>query len=116
MDTLAINKDLDEMQHDAAFHQGLYCFLCLKQPSGTEIRVRASDRHFRQMRRNNKFGTKNMNLATTIGERKIAGENFCQVSERLLGLKIIVSCCLMVINVNLNCQLTPQLSTPHFGS
>ena len=45
----------------------------------------------------------NMNLATTIGERKIAGENFCQASERLL----IASCRLMVINVYLNCQLTP---------
>ena len=25
------------MQHNAAFHQGLHCFLRLKQPSGTEI-------------------------------------------------------------------------------
>ena len=30
-----------------------------------------------------------MNLATTIGERKFAGENFCLASERLLRLKII---------------------------
>ena len=52
-----------------------------------------------------------MNLVTTIGERKIAGEIFCLASERLLRLKIIASCRLMVINVYLNCQLTPQLST-----
>ena len=57
-----------------------------------------------------------MNLATTIGERKIAGENFCLASERLLWLKIIASRRLMVINVYLNCQLTPQLSTTQFGS
>ena len=79
-------------------------------------RVRATDRHCRQMQRNNKFGAKNMNLATTIGERKIAGENFCLVSECLLRLKIIALCRLMVINVYLNCQLTPQLSTIKFGS
>ena len=47
-------------------------------------RVRATDRHCRQMRRNNKFGAKNCNLATTIGERKIASENFCLASERHL--------------------------------
>ena len=43
-------------------------------------RVRATDRHCRQMRRNNKFGSKNCNLATTIGERTIASENFCFLS------------------------------------
>ena len=80
------------------------------------LRVRATDRHCCQMRRNNKFGAKNMNLATSIGERKNAGENFCLASERLLQLKIIASCCLMVINVYHNCQLTPQLSTTQFGS
>ena len=53
-----------------------------------------------------------MNLATTIGERKIAGENFCLASERLLQLKIIASCRLMVIY----CQLLLQLSTTQFGS
>ena len=42
----------------------------------SNCRVRATDRHHRQTRRNNKFGVKNMNLATTIGERKIAGEIF----------------------------------------
>ena len=57
-----------------------------------------------------------MNLATTIGERKIAGKIFCLASERLLRLKIIASCRLMVINVYLNCQLTPQLSTKQFGN
>ena len=37
MGTLANSKDPDEMQHNAAFHQGLHCLLRLKQPSGTEI-------------------------------------------------------------------------------
>ena len=61
--------------------------------------------------KNNKIGAKNINLATTIGERKITGENFCLASKRHLRLKGIASCRLMVINVYLNCQLTPQLST-----
>ena len=74
------------------------------------VRVRATNRHCRQMRKNNKFGAKNIKLATTIGERKITGENFSLASERLHRLKIIASCRLMVINVYLNCQLTPQLS------
>ena len=39
-------------------------------------RVRATDRHCRKMRRNYKFGAKNIYLATTIGERKIASEIF----------------------------------------
>ena len=34
---LANSEDLDEMQHHAAFHQGLHCLLRLKQPSGTDI-------------------------------------------------------------------------------
>ena len=37
MGTLANSEDPDEMQHDAAFHQGLHCLLGLKQPSGTEV-------------------------------------------------------------------------------
>ena len=37
MGTLANSEDPDEMQHNAAFHQGLHCLLKLKQPSGTEI-------------------------------------------------------------------------------
>ena len=37
MGILANSEDPDEMQHDAAFHQGLRCLLRLKQPSGTEI-------------------------------------------------------------------------------
>ena len=37
MCTLASSKDPNEMKHNAAFHQGLHCFLRLKQPSGTEI-------------------------------------------------------------------------------
>ena len=50
-------------------------------------RVRATDRHCRQMRRNNIFGAKNCSLATTIGERQIASENFCLASERHLLIK-----------------------------
>ena len=37
MGTLANSQDPYEMQHNAAFHQGLHCLLRLKQPSGTEI-------------------------------------------------------------------------------
>ena len=37
MGTLANSEDPDEMQHNAAFHQGLQCLLRLKQSSGTEI-------------------------------------------------------------------------------
>ena len=37
MGTLVNGEDPDEMQHNAAFHQGLHCLLRLKQPSGTEI-------------------------------------------------------------------------------
>ena len=37
MGTLANSEDPDEMQHKAAFHQGLLCLLRFKQPSGTEI-------------------------------------------------------------------------------
>ena len=42
-----------------------------------------------------------MDLATTIGKEKSQGKNFCLASERLLRLKIIASCRLMVINVYL---------------
>ena len=84
--------------------------------NGAIISVCATDRHCRKVRRNNKFGAKNMNLATTIGERRIAGKNFCLASERLLRQKFIASCRIMVINVYLNCQLTPQLSTTQFGN
>ena len=37
MGTLANSEDPDEMQHKAAFHQGLHCLLRLKQTLGTEI-------------------------------------------------------------------------------
>ena len=37
MGTYANSEDSDEMQHNAAFHQGLHCLLGLNQPSGTEI-------------------------------------------------------------------------------
>ena len=36
MGTLENSEEPDEMQHDAAFHQGLHCLLRLKQPSQTE--------------------------------------------------------------------------------
>ena len=34
MGTLANSEDPDEMQHNAAFHQGLHCLLEIKQSSG----------------------------------------------------------------------------------
>ena len=38
MGTLANSEDpADEMQHNAAFHQGLHCLLRSKESSGTEI-------------------------------------------------------------------------------
>ena len=33
MGTLVNSEDPDKMQHDAAFYQGLHCFLRLNQPS-----------------------------------------------------------------------------------
>ena len=33
---LANSEDPDEMQHNAAFHQGLHCLQRLKQPSEAE--------------------------------------------------------------------------------
>ena len=36
MGMLANSDDPDEMQHNAAFHQGLHSLLRLKQPSGTQ--------------------------------------------------------------------------------
>ena len=35
--TLASSEDPDEMQHDAAFHQGLHCLLRLKRLSRSDI-------------------------------------------------------------------------------
>ena len=35
MGTLANNEDTDEMQHNAAFLQGLHCLQRIKRPSGT---------------------------------------------------------------------------------
>ena len=37
MDILAKSEDPDEMQHSAAFHQGLHCLLRLKQPLWTDV-------------------------------------------------------------------------------
>ena len=37
MGTLANSEDPDEMQHNAAFHQGLHYLLGFKYSSGTEI-------------------------------------------------------------------------------
>ena len=59
---------------------------------------------------------KNINLATTIGKRKIASIFFVWCQNRHLRLQVSASCRLMVINVYLNCQLTPQLSTTQFSS
>ena len=36
-DKLVNSEGQDEMQHHAAFHQGVHCLLRLKQPPGTEI-------------------------------------------------------------------------------
>ena len=37
MGTLANSENQDEMQHNAAFHQGLHCLLRLIQSSGAEV-------------------------------------------------------------------------------
>ena len=37
MGTLVNSEDPDEMQHNAAFHQGLHCLLTLKLSLGTDI-------------------------------------------------------------------------------
>ena len=37
MGTLANSEAPDEMQHNAAFHEGLHCLLRLKYSSGTEV-------------------------------------------------------------------------------
>ena len=37
MGTLTNSEYQDEMQHHAAFHQGLHCLLRFKKSSGTEI-------------------------------------------------------------------------------
>ena len=37
MGTLANSEGPDEMQHNAAFHQGLQCLLRLKQSPGTKM-------------------------------------------------------------------------------
>ena len=37
MGNLANSEDPDEMQHNAAFHQGLHCLRRLKQALGIEI-------------------------------------------------------------------------------
>ena len=37
MGILASSEDPDEIQHHAAFHQGLHCLLRIKQTSGTKI-------------------------------------------------------------------------------
>ena len=51
------------------------------------LRVRATDHQCRQMQRNIQFGAKNINLATTIGERKITGESFCLALNVTSGYK-----------------------------
>ena len=37
MSTLVNSEDPDEMQHNAAFHQGLHCLQRLKKSSGIEL-------------------------------------------------------------------------------
>ena len=37
MGTLANSEDPDEVQHNAAFHQGLHCLIRLNPLSGTEM-------------------------------------------------------------------------------
>ena len=37
MGTFSSSIDKDEMSHYAAFHQGLHCFVKVKQSSGTEM-------------------------------------------------------------------------------
>ena len=44
MGTVANSEDPDEMQHYAAFHQGLHCLLRFKQPSGINILLVSSNR------------------------------------------------------------------------
>ena len=39
MGTLTNSEDPDEIQHNAAFHQGLHCLIGLKQPSATEVYI-----------------------------------------------------------------------------
>ena len=58
------------------------------------------------MQRNNKFGPKNINLATVLAEKKITGENFYLTLE--LHLENITSCLkslTRVVHVYLYCQL-----------
>ena len=43
MGTLANTEDPDEMQHNAAFHQGRHCLLRLNQPSGPKMRHNLED-------------------------------------------------------------------------
>ena len=43
MGILANSEDPDEMQHNAAFYQGLHCLLGLKQPS---VYWKPSNRYF----------------------------------------------------------------------
>ena len=71
MVTLAISEVPDEMQHNAAFHQGLHCLLRLKQPSGTErhhnrenyscypLKVKVHNRQFHTYCNNINMGVKN---------------------------------------------------------
>ena len=39
MGNLVDSADPDEMQHNAAYHQGLHCLLKVKQLSGTEKNI-----------------------------------------------------------------------------
>ena len=76
------------------------------------VRVRATDRHCRIMRRNDKFGAKKLIWRQLLAKEK-SQENFF-VWRR--NRHVFASCRIMVINVYLKCQLTPQLLTKQFSS
>ena len=75
-----------------------------------DARVRATDRHCRKMRRNNKFGAKNINLAKTIGKRKIASKFFCLASE---SSPPATSHCLVPLNGH-QCVSYLSINTPNY--
>ena len=66
---------------------------CLIQTCHQSARVRASGCHCRKMQRNNKFGAKNINLATTFGEKKLLVKIFVwrwNVTSRLKSLTSVI--------------------------
>ena len=49
MGSLANSEDPDEMQHDAAFHQGLHCLLSFKTTYSDRKYIIAPDKDWRQL-------------------------------------------------------------------